>query len=176
MDEEEKDIRELKIGSSVKGRNTDVHAVLQQIVKLERHIFPKHESLADAMDLELKKKNSGLLFAVACQSHENVEREASLSVAGYVIYSFTSSLAASIVKLAVRQCYRKQGYGWSLMKAAISKCRARSVCRVTLHVDPTREAAMGLYKKLGFQLDTVVHDYYAPQRDAYRMFIDFEPS
>ncbi|KAI5083730.1 hypothetical protein GOP47_0003473, partial [Adiantum capillus-veneris] len=174
MQTEEKDIRELKLESN-KGRTAEVDVVLQQILKLERRIFPKHESLASTMQLDLKKKNLGVLFAVdhhPCNVDE--QHTDTVCVAGYVIYSFTSSLAASIVKLAVRECYRKQGYGQALLKAAIVKCQTRPICRVTLHVDPTREAAMGLYKKMGFRTDTIVLDYYAPRRDAHRMFIDFD--
>jgi ribosomal protein S18 acetylase RimI-like enzyme len=74
---------------------------------------------------------------------------------------------------AVRECCRRQGYGEALLRAAIVKCRERPISRLTLHVDPMRDAAMNLYKKLGFELDTVVIDYYAPHRDAHRMFIDF---
>lgn len=58
-------------------------------MKIERKIFPKHESLARFFDEELKKKNSGLLYV-------EINRE----VVGYVMYSWPSSLFASITKLA----------------------------------------------------------------------------
>ncbi|KAJ6360919.1 hypothetical protein OIU77_004861 [Salix suchowensis] len=63
--------------------------VVAEIVKIERKIFPKHESLARSFDEELRKKNSGLLYI-----EQNGE------VAGYVMYSWPSSLCASITKLA----------------------------------------------------------------------------
>lgn len=63
--------------------------VVEDIVKLERKIFPKHESLAGSFDEELRKKNSGLLY-----------REVDGEVAGYVMYSWPSSLYASVTKLA----------------------------------------------------------------------------
>lgn len=63
--------------------------VVEDIVKLERKIFPKHESLARSFDEELRKKNSGLLYI-----------ELDGAVAGYVMYSWPSSLYASITKLA----------------------------------------------------------------------------
>ena len=46
--------------------------------------------------------------------------------------------------------------------------------RVILHVDPARAAAVALYRKAGFQVDATVEGYYAPQRDAYRMFMDLQ--
>jgi hypothetical protein len=63
--------------------------VVGEIVKIERKIFPKHESLARSFDEELRKKNSGLLYT-----------ELNGEVAGYVMYSWPSSLCASITKLA----------------------------------------------------------------------------
>ncbi|KAG5233401.1 hypothetical protein OIU77_004844 [Salix suchowensis] len=63
--------------------------VVAEIVKIERKIFPKHESLARSFDEELRKKNSGLLYI-----------ELNGEVAGYVMYSWPSSLCASITKLA----------------------------------------------------------------------------
>ena len=60
-----------------------------EIVKLERKIFPKHESLATFFHQELKKNNSGLLYL-------HIDGE----IAGYVMYSWPSSLYASITKLA----------------------------------------------------------------------------
>ncbi|KAI3744991.1 hypothetical protein L1987_58090 [Smallanthus sonchifolius] len=137
--------------------------VVDEIVRLEKKIFPKHESLARSFDDELKKKNSGLLYL-----------EIDGDIAGYVMYSSPSSLCAVITKLAVKEKYRRQGHGEALMKAAIAKCRSKRINRISLHVDPLRSSAVNLYKKLGFQTDTLVRAYYSSDRDAYRMFIDFD--
>lgn len=62
---------------------------LGEIVRIEKKIFPKHESLAKTIEEELRKKNCGLLYS-----------EIGGEVAGYVMYSWPSSLFASITKLA----------------------------------------------------------------------------
>lgn len=62
---------------------------IEDVVKLERKIFPKHESLAKTFDEELKRKNSGLLYI-----------DVDGVVVGYVMYSWPSSLCACITKLA----------------------------------------------------------------------------
>ncbi|XP_006350051.1 N-alpha-acetyltransferase 30-like isoform X2 [Solanum tuberosum] len=113
--------------------------VVDDIVRIEKKIFPKHESLARSFDEELKKKNSGLLYTQL-----------------------------------VKENYRGQGHGEKLLEAAVQKCRTRNVHRISLHVDPTRTAAMQLYKKLGFQVDTLVEGYYSSDRNAYRMYLDFD--
>ncbi|CAM6109049.1 unnamed protein product [Calypogeia fissa] len=166
--------------------------VVEDIFRLERRIFPKHESLADNLDKELQKRNVGVLYSLEDDYYHNdndddnaddsenyrhpgeklkksVDHKAR-AVAGYVMYSYTS-LAASITKLAVRESFRRQGYGEALVKAAIEKARAKRVLCVNLHVDPLRTPALTLYKKLGFEVDTLVHSYYAPGRDAYRMVL-----
>ncbi|KAF2283457.1 hypothetical protein GH714_007333 [Hevea brasiliensis] len=134
-----------------------------EIVKMERKIFPKHESLASSFAEELKKKNSGLIYV-----------ELDGEVVGYVMYSWPSSLFASIAKLAVKENYRRQGHGEALLKVAIQKCRSRKVHRISLHVDPLRTPAMSLYKKLGFQVDALIVGYYSPDRDANRMYLEFD--
>ncbi|XP_019194085.1 PREDICTED: uncharacterized protein LOC109188050 [Ipomoea nil] len=138
--------------------------VVDEIVRIEKRVFPKHESLARSFDEELRKKNGGLLYMEVGAGE----------VAGYVMYSWPSSLAACITKLAVKENYRKQGFGEALLKEAIQKCRTRKVQRVSLHVDPSRIAAMKLYQKLGFQVDTLVEGYYSADRSAYRMYLDFD--
>lgn len=79
-----------------------------------------------------------------------------------------------LVNNAVKENYRRQGHGEALLKAAIEKCRTRKVQRISLHVDPLRTAAIGLYKKLGFEVDCLIEGYYSSDRDAYRMYLDFE--
>ncbi|XP_059452026.1 uncharacterized protein LOC132182721 [Corylus avellana] len=137
--------------------------IVDDIVKLERKVFPKHESLARSFDEELRKKNSGLLYV-------DVDGE----VVGYIMYSWPSSLCASVTKLAVKENCRRQGHGEALLKAAIQKCRTRNVHRISLHVDPLRTPAVILYKKFGFQVDNLIEGYYSSDRNAYRMYLDFD--
>lgn len=74
-----------------------------------REIFPKHESLANFFSEELKKKNSGLLYL-----------ELDGEVVGYVMYSWPSSLFASITKLAGFGCTPFLLYTVLLLKHFIS--------------------------------------------------------
>lgn len=74
--------------------------------------------------------------------------------------------------VAVKEHCRRQGHGEALLAAAVERCRRRKVQRLSLHVDPTRTPAVALYRKAGFEVDTTVEGYYAPRRDAYRMYMD----
>lgn len=157
--------------------------VVEDIIRLERRIFPKHESLAENLDKELQKRNVGVLYSLEddfcaenCSHSNETETQApnpkTKAVAGYAMYTCTS-LAASITKLAVRESCRRQGYGEALVKAVVEKARSKRVLCVNLHVDPLRAPALNLYRKLGFEIDALVHSYYAPNRDAYRMVLTF---
>ncbi|XP_039137830.1 putative [ribosomal protein S18]-alanine N-acetyltransferase [Dioscorea cayenensis subsp. rotundata] len=140
--------------------------IIDEIVRLEKKLFPKHESLARNFHDELQKTNTGLLYMKFSEEDDG-------EIVGYVMYSWISSLCASITKLAVKENYRRQGYGEALLKAAIQKCRTRRIQRVCLHVDPTRTPAVSLYQKLGFQIDELVKSYYSSDRNAFRMYVDF---
>ncbi|TYH90650.1 hypothetical protein E1A91_A13G060900v1 [Gossypium mustelinum] len=144
--------------------STNFANIVEEILKLEKKIFPKHESLARSFDQELRKNNTGLLYMMDLHGE----------VVGYVMYSWPSSLSACITKLAVKESRRRQGHAEALLKAAIQKCRTRNIHRISLHVDPLRIPAMGLYKKLGFQVDSLIKCYYSADRDANRMYLDFD--
>ncbi|GAB2211610.1 hypothetical protein Drorol1_Dr00024934 [Drosera rotundifolia] len=64
-------------------------AIVDEIVRMEKKVFPKHESLATTFHQALAKNNSGLIFA-----HLDGE------VAGYVMYCWPSSLSGAVTKLA----------------------------------------------------------------------------
>ncbi|KAL5715562.1 hypothetical protein ACHQM5_017364 [Ranunculus cassubicifolius] len=137
--------------------------IVEEMVRIEKKLFPKHESLARNFTEELKKRNSGVLYS---QVGDEL-------VVGYVMYSSPSPSIASITKLAVKEKYRRQGHGEALLRAAIAKCRGRNIQRICLHVDPLRTPAFSLYEKLGFKIDALIEGYYSPDRSAYRMYLDF---
>lgn len=144
--------------------------IIDDIVRLEKRIFPKHESLARTFHDELKRRNSGLIYSTLSAGEGDGDGDE--EVVGYTMYTCATSLCASITKLAVKENCRRQGHGEALLKAAVERCRRRRLQRVSLHVDPARTAAVALYQKVGFQVDTTVEGYYSPQRNAYRMYMD----
>ena len=67
--------------------------VIEDIVRMEKRIFPKHESLARSLHDELKRRNTGLIYSSTGAGHDE-------EVTGYAMYSCATSLCASITKLA----------------------------------------------------------------------------
>jgi hypothetical protein len=75
--------------------------VVDDIVRLEKRIFPKHESLARSFHDELKRRNTGLIYSTAGAGDEE-------EVTGYAMYTCATSLCASITKLAGETPRRKK--------------------------------------------------------------------
>ena len=69
--------------------------VIDDITRLEKKIFPKHESMSRSFHDELKRRNSGLIYSTSGDGGGDEEE-----VAGYAMYTCATSLCASITKLA----------------------------------------------------------------------------
>ncbi|KAF8672442.1 hypothetical protein HU200_049653 [Digitaria exilis] len=172
--------------------------VLEDIERLERVIFPEHASPARCLRDELKRRNSGLIYLPSSAAGEEVVGYAVytcntslcatiIELAGEQHIHVHSSQSPGVndsaewirarncnFVVAVRESCRRQGHGDALLRAAVERCRGRRVQRVILHVDPARAAAVALYRKAGFQVDATIEGFYAPQRDAYRKFMDLQ--
>lgn len=71
-----------------------------------------------------------------------------------------------IISVATRLDDRRLGFGQQLIDHA---CRQPDVLRAFLEVETGNEAALGLYKKSGFQVLGRRSAYYGPGRDAFLM-------
>ena len=67
---------------------------------------------------------------------------------------------AEILTIAVSDKYPRQGLGWRLMLAAMREVRARGGETIFLEVDEGNDAAIGLYRKLGFKQVAERKGYY----------------
>lgn len=70
-------------------------------------------------------------------------------------------LTCELVKMVVDPQYQRQGIGYKLGQAFISKARDRGFSRIILEGNTKMEASVALYHKLGFQeipLEFDVHD------------------
>ncbi|WP_429811027.1 GNAT family N-acetyltransferase [Ensifer sp. B1-9] len=57
---------------------------------------------------------------------------------------------AEILAIGVEPRYARSGLGWRLMQAAMREALAKGSEALFLEVDETNQAAIGLYRKLGF--------------------------
>ncbi|MFH1729599.1 MAG: ribosomal protein S18-alanine N-acetyltransferase [Pseudomonadota bacterium] len=89
-------------------------------------------------------------------------------VAGFIVLSFILD-EAEIYNVAVHPSFRKRGLGQALVEHAIYLAKKKS-CKVCfLEVRKSNKAALDLYIKQGFKLDTCRKAYYPDGEDALLM-------
>ncbi|MDG6997233.1 MAG: ribosomal protein S18-alanine N-acetyltransferase [Nitrososphaerota archaeon] len=79
-----------------------------------------------------------------------------------------------VVSVAVLEGHRGLGLGRALMEEAMKGMRERGCSEAYLEVRVSNDAAVGLYKNLGFQVVTTHHGYYRDGENAYLMSMQFE--
>ncbi|MCD6536569.1 MAG: GNAT family N-acetyltransferase [Thaumarchaeota archaeon] len=72
-----------------------------------------------------------------------------------------------IYTLNVDPDHRRRGIGKSLMKALEVEFRKKGCVKVSLEVAVDNEAAISLYKSLGYSFLGKLKNYYGPRRDAF---------
>jgi ribosomal-protein-alanine N-acetyltransferase len=86
-------------------------------------------------------------------------------VVGYGIVA-TIADVADLHRIAVSADRRRHGLGAALVDALISEARRRGCTRMLLEVEASNEAALALYRRLGFVEIARREAYYGAGRDA----------
>jgi ribosomal protein S18 acetylase RimI-like enzyme len=87
---------------------------------------------------------------------------------GYAL-AFHGKTRAEVDSIAVTPAHRGRGVAAALVKRVIGLLRRRGFGTVSINVRPENEAAIRLYRKLGFQRIRRVNDYYEDRAPAWRM-------
>ncbi|MFX1485882.1 MAG: ribosomal protein S18-alanine N-acetyltransferase [Promethearchaeota archaeon] len=74
-----------------------------------------------------------------------------------------------VVSIAVEDAYRGYGVGFELMERAMNEMKEGGASEYILEVRVSNAPAISLYKKLGFEVSSVVKRYYQDGEDAYIM-------
>lgn len=80
-----------------------------------------------------------------------------------------------IVSVAVLPEHRRKGIGNALITQAAEGMKRYSAKQCYLEVRVTNQEAIGLYKKMGFEITRTIHGYYADGEDAFVMTLDLQP-
>ena len=112
--------------------------------------------------------------------HDNYEFKESEFMNAYVVYDdkfagfITYQLMyekVEIIDLIIYEGYRNKGYATNLIKAVIKEAIDKKCENITLEVNCNNEAAINLYKKLGFKIASKRKNYYK-DNDGYLMIKD----
>lgn len=95
--------------------------------------------------------------------------EAGGAIVGFIMGTVERAYEARILALAVDRDLRRQGIGTALTERFIENFKAFGVKRVTLEVRVTNDAAIRMYRSLGFEVRDVIEGYYGDDEDAYVM-------
>lgn len=95
------------------------------------------------------------LVAVADGDGDVLVGQASLDLAPYGV---------AYLGMLVDREWRRRGVGTALVRAAVDAARDRGCHKVSLQVWPHNQAAVALYRKLGFHEEGVLRGHY-PRRD-----------
>lgn len=131
---------------------------LPSILRIERTSFDR-----DAWDREIfldylhRSANSEFLVAA-------IDRK----VIGYAL-AFRSETRAEIHSIAVAPAARGRGVAVALLKRILTLLRQQGFQTVSLDVRLENEAAISLYRKLGFERVRRVNGYYEDGAPAWRM-------
>jgi len=90
-------------------------------------------------------------------------------VVGYAIGLAKKWGEGHVISIAVHPEWRRRGVGKRLMLELLEKMRRMGVRWVRLEVRVSNEAAINLYRRLGFSIEGVLKGYYRDGEDAYLM-------
>lgn len=81
------------------------------------------------------------------------------NIIGFLTYSIIYE-RSEIVDIIINPSYRKKGLGYSLLNYAINDIIKNNCDNITLEVNCENSAAINLYKKQGFKIETIRKNYY----------------
>jgi len=142
---------------------------LDRVMEIERDGFA-HPWSADLLRREMMHDWSTILLAVEPRRGRNAL--AGEEVAGFVVYWIVHD-ELHVLNLATAVEERRRGVGRALMVEAGRRARAAGAVLATLEVRRSNEAAIALYRALGYRQVGTRLNYYADEgEDAIVMVLD----
>ncbi len=137
---------------------------LDAIVRIEQRCFADDAFSRRELGYLIGCAN-GFFFVARCDG----------GIAGYVALLRRRGCAhLRIYSIAVDPDCRGRGIGALLLDHSFACAREEGLQRLSLEVRTDNEAALRLYESRGFRRTALLHGYYAPEADAWRMRCDLE--
>jgi ribosomal-protein-alanine acetyltransferase len=112
-------------------------------------------------------------FALS-RSHRFLVARDQGEMAGYVVgqqAGWGRRSHGHIVSIAVQKSHRGRGLGALLLNEMLAQLRDAGVDEVVLEVGEANQTAIRLYRRLGFEVDRTLPDFYGPGQHALRMVL-----
>ena len=74
-----------------------------------------------------------------------------------------------ILMLSIHERYRRRGIGSSMLKELVSRFLAKGFKKLVLEVREGNDGAIEFYRNRGFEIESMIPNYYSTGESAYRM-------
>lgn len=129
------------------------HPDIEEIIKLEKKIFPSPWTKETFKDLLKLSKNCEGLVAVMKEN-----------IIGYAVF-WTVEEELHIANIAVIEEYRRKGLGRRIVEMMMEKSHDDGVKYACLEVRESNRIAIQMYNDLGFQKAGIRENYYSDNRE-----------
>lgn len=120
---------------------------------------------------ELQGGNSELMLVAKPLCPPGIDQQ---QIAGYIVARETAG-EVHVNNIAVRDQYRRRGYGGMLLGRVLDEARKKRATTAFLEVRRGNSAAQALYEKCGFKAIATRANYYSdPPEDAVVMSLDLQ--
>jgi len=136
----------------------------------------RHELLKEICEIEQESFSapypSYIIASIASETPETfLVATFKQSAIGYVLGSMRKD-AGHILSIAVKSDFRRRHVGSKLMAEILEVFFRKGVRRVELEVRASNYSAQEFYRKIGFQANGLIKDYYRDGEDAVKMSRD----
>ncbi|NEG96052.1 ribosomal-protein-alanine N-acetyltransferase [Bifidobacterium sp. SMB2] len=150
----------------------DRRTAIRALRDIELELFANHAWSENAIRQELDAPARTYLFDTADTEKNPAEGVRAEDIRGFAGFWYDGD-DAEIMDVGVRRACQRQGIAWRLMGALIEDARHQGARRMLLEVRVDNDAAIGLYRRLGFERIGLRRRYYQPEGvDAYVMALD----
>mgnify|MGYP000471721331 CR=1 FL=1 len=135
-------------------------SILDRLYFLDHHFFP--QPWTKEQWVELVESDDSLLALV--YDSKNIE------IAGFALFGLNAyDELAHLYKISIQPKNQGEGLSSLLLNEAFLWLSAAMIKRVFLEVSVHNDVALGLYKKLGFEILSIKKKFYSNSDDAYAM-------
>lgn len=142
---------------------------------METELFGAHAWSESAIRQELDAPARTYLFETEDADEESSGGQVQASdIRGFAGFWYDGD-DAEIMDVGVRRPYQRRGIAWRLMNALVDEACRQGANRMLLEVRVDNTAALGLYRRLGFERIGLRRRYYQPEGvDAYVMALELK--
>lgn len=135
---------------------------LDYLVELEKENF----------DVDRQSTKRSLQYSIVSPSQNVILLEEGTLLGAAILQTFKH--AVRLYSIAINKGCSQKGYGTLLLKYCEDYARGLGIKKMTLEADSSNEALVGWYKKNGYIIKEILHDYYSEGHSAVRMFKHLE--